>query len=193
MCVMCCIFWFGPHCAPYHIRCLLMHTGALYLTSEEHQPITACRLLHMYGIAAFLATFSLTLLSITVSHVTRHKWTLCDVTGYENMLVHLYSDLLLLARLSPLLHQVLVVKARRIYWRVVTSSGYLGSQQRASFRVMDRRMLLYPLIFFLCWGPGLFLHPNLAQEVSDVMKGLFGSETVSMLFPQRWVWLFFGW
>lgn len=94
---------------------------------------------------------------------------------------------------SPLLHQVLVVKARRIYWRVVTSSGYLGSQQRASFRVMDRRMLLYPLIFVLCWGPGLFLHPNPAQEVSDVMKGLFVSETVSVLFPQRWVWLFFGW
>lgn len=76
-----------------------MHTGALYLTSEEHQPITACRLLHTYGIAAFLATFSLTLLSITVSHVMRHKWTLCDVTGYENMLVHPYSDLLLLPRL----------------------------------------------------------------------------------------------
>lgn len=59
---------------------------------------------------------------------------------------------------SPLLHQVLVVKARHIYRRAVTSNGYLGSQQRASFRVMDRRMLLYPLVFILCWGPGLVLH-----------------------------------
>jgi len=56
--------------------------------------------------------------------------------------------------------QVLVVKARRIYRRVVTSYGYLGNEQRALFRVMDRRMLLYPLIFVLCWGPGLSLGPD---------------------------------
>ncbi|XP_023256846.1 transmembrane protein 116-like, partial [Seriola lalandi dorsalis] len=56
-----------------------------------------------------------------------------------------------------LLHQVFVVKARRIYRRVVTSNGYLGNQQRTSFRVMDRRMLLYPLVFILCWGPAVGL------------------------------------
>ncbi|XP_041798936.1 transmembrane protein 116 [Chelmon rostratus] len=100
---------------PY--RCLLMHTGALFLTPEQQQPIRACSLLHTYRIAVFLATFVLTLISITV----------------------------------------LVVKARRIYRRVVTSNGYLGNQQRASFRVMDRRMLLYPLIFVLCWGPAVSL------------------------------------
>lgn len=54
---------------------------------------------------------------------------------------------------------MLVVKSRRIYRRVVTSSGYLGNEQRASFRLMDRRMLLYPLVFVLCWGPGLSLRP----------------------------------
>lgn len=64
------LFGFGPHCAPYRTRCLLLHTGALYRTSEEHDPIAACRQLHMYGIAIFLATFVVTLLSITVSHVT---------------------------------------------------------------------------------------------------------------------------
>ncbi|GLD56675.1 transmembrane protein 116-like protein [Lates japonicus] len=53
--------------------------------------------------------------------------------------------------------QVFVVKARRIYRRVVTSNGYLGNQQRTSFRVMDRRMLLYPLVFILCWGPAVGL------------------------------------
>nr|XP_046254576.1 transmembrane protein 116 [Scatophagus argus] len=100
---------------PY--RCLLMHTGALYLTSGQHKPIRACRLLQTYGLAIFLATFILTLVSITV----------------------------------------LVVKARHIYRRVVTSGGYLGNQQRASFRVMGRRMLLYPLIFVLCWGPAVGL------------------------------------
>ncbi|KAI3360879.1 hypothetical protein L3Q82_012898, partial [Scortum barcoo] len=100
---------------PY--RCLLINTGAMYLTSEHQQPIRVCRLLHAYRLATFLATFFLTLLSIIV----------------------------------------LVVKARHIYRRVVTSNGYLGNQQRASFRMMDRRMLLYPLIFVLCWGPAVSL------------------------------------
>uniref|UniRef100_A0A3Q0SD16 Transmembrane protein 116 n=1 Tax=Amphilophus citrinellus TaxID=61819 RepID=A0A3Q0SD16_AMPCI len=50
---------------------------------------------------------------------------------------------------------VLVVKARCIYRRIVTSNGYLGSEQRASFSEMDRRMVLYPSIFVFCWGPGL--------------------------------------
>lgn len=59
---------------------------------------------------------------------------------------------------SPL-HQVFMGKARRIYRRVVTSNGYLGNQQRASFRALDSRMLLYPLVFVVCWGPGVFLCP----------------------------------
>lgn len=117
---------------PY--RCLLMHTGALFLKSEHHQPIRDCRLLHTYRIIIFLAAFVLTLLSIVV----------------------------------------LVVKARRIYRRVVTSHGYLGNQQRATFRVMDRRMLLYPLIFVFCWGPAVGLaflqvvKPTAGQGVAGV-------------------------
>ncbi|XP_008289968.1 transmembrane protein 116 [Stegastes partitus] len=100
---------------PY--RCLLMHTGALYLNSEPRPMMRPCSLLRSYRISVFLVTFLLTLLSITV----------------------------------------LVVKARHIYRRVVTSNGYLGNQQRTSFRVMDQRMVLYPLIFVLCWGPAVTL------------------------------------
>ncbi|KAM7382820.1 hypothetical protein PAMP_002527 [Pampus punctatissimus] len=101
---------------PY--RCLLMHTGALYLTSEHQQPISrVCSLLHTYSISVFLTTFFLTLIGI----------------------------------------MVLMGKARHIYRRVVTSNGYLGNQQRATFRVLDRRMLLYPMIFVLCWGPAVGL------------------------------------
>ncbi|KAM4580988.1 transmembrane protein 116 [Odontesthes bonariensis] len=100
---------------PY--RCLLMHTGALYLSPGRRQLSRTCSLLHTYHTVVFLTAFLLTLLSVTV----------------------------------------LVVKARRIYRRVVTSYGYLGNEQRALFRVMDRRMLLYPLIFVLCWGPAAAL------------------------------------
>ncbi|CAB1422799.1 unnamed protein product [Pleuronectes platessa] len=110
---------------PY--RCLLMDTGALYLTSELQQPIRACRLLHTYAIAVFLITFVLTLLIITV----------------------------------------VMVKARRLYRRVVASSGYLGNEQRTSFRVMDRRTLLHPLVFVLCWGPGLSPTINWAAGGGD--------------------------
>nr|XP_020473014.1 transmembrane protein 116 [Monopterus albus] len=100
---------------PY--RCLLMHTGALYLTLEQQQPIKVCSLLHAYSITIFLATFIVTLISITV----------------------------------------LVANARGIYRRAVVSNGYLGNQQQASFQVMNRRMLLYPSVFVLCWGPAVSL------------------------------------
>lgn len=44
-----------------------MHTGALYLTPQDQQPVADCKRLHTYGIAIFLATFLFTLLGITVS------------------------------------------------------------------------------------------------------------------------------
>ncbi|KAF7644081.1 hypothetical protein LDENG_00228120 [Lucifuga dentata] len=116
--------------APY--RCLLMHTGALYLNTHHQQPIRACRLLHTYRIAVFLTTFILTLTGI----------------------------------------MVLMGKARRIHRRVVTSHGYLGDQQRASFRLVDRRMILYPTVFVFCWGPAAclaalrFVEPSACQGVA---------------------------
>ncbi|XP_006805684.1 transmembrane protein 116 [Neolamprologus brichardi] len=100
---------------PY--RCLMMHTGALFLMSGEQPMSRSCLYLHTYHITVFLITVLVTLLSITV----------------------------------------LVVKARCIYRRIVTSNGYLGSEQRASFGVMDRRMVLYPLVFVFCWGPAVIL------------------------------------
>ncbi|XP_029307842.1 transmembrane protein 116 [Cottoperca gobio] len=136
-------------------RCLLMHT--LYVTSEQQQPIRACSLLHTYRTAVFLATFLLTLVSITV----------------------------------------LVVRARRIYRRVVTSNGYLGNQQRASFRVMDRRMLLYPLIFVLCWGPAAALaflrlvEPSAGQGVAGV--ALYISQALTSTSQGFLICLVYGW
>ncbi|KAM9852013.1 transmembrane protein 116 [Aulostomus maculatus] len=100
---------------PY--RCLLMHTGPLYLGSQRPQPIRVCHLLKSYRVTIFLATFLITLTGILV----------------------------------------LMGKTRQLYWRVVTSNGYLGNQQRASFRMLDSRMILYPMIFILCWGPAVSL------------------------------------
>ncbi|KAJ8380306.1 hypothetical protein SKAU_G00010840 [Synaphobranchus kaupii] len=64
---------------------------------------------------------------------------------------------------------VLMGKARALYKRCVTSSGFLGGRQWAVLRVLERRMLLYPSAFFFCWGPAIFLaaislfHPQLVQ------------------------------
>lgn len=117
-----------------------MHTGALYLTPQNQPGLPACRLLHTYSLTVFLAMFVLTLLGIVVSHVT---WKQKNDVGTPAK-----------PRLLLLHPQVLMVSARQIYRRTVTSCGYLGSQQRVTFRLMDRRMLLYPLVFFCCWGPG---------------------------------------
>uniref|UniRef100_A0A667Y180 Transmembrane protein 116 n=1 Tax=Myripristis murdjan TaxID=586833 RepID=A0A667Y180_9TELE len=118
---------------PY--RCLLMQTGALFLTPEQQQQQQgACRLLYNYRIAVFLTTFLITLMGI-----------------------------------------VLMGKARRIYRRVVTSAGYLGDRQWASFRVVDRRMLLYPSVFIFCWGPAVYLaaarlfRPTAARGLASVV------------------------
>ncbi|KAK1895222.1 Transmembrane protein 116 [Dissostichus eleginoides] len=139
---------------PY--RCLLMHTGALFLTSEQ-QPIRACRLLHTYRSVLFLASFLLTLLSIIV----------------------------------------LVRKSRRLYRRVVTSAGYLGNQQRACVHLMERRMLLFPLVFLLCWGPAVCLvcvrmvSPAAGQGVVGVV--LYVSEALSSPSQGFLNCLLYGW
>lgn len=85
--------------APYQTRCLLLDTGALYLTSEHEQPIPTCRLLHTYGIAVFLATFILTLLSITVSLRDGGLFTEA-VRTTEQTGASLYANLLSRARCS---------------------------------------------------------------------------------------------
>lgn len=120
-----------------------MHTGALFLMSDEQPMSQSCLYLHTYHITVFLITVLVTLLSITVSLRSSHGRVLFYQTSNGG-------------DLSPRPPQVLVVKARCIYRRIVTSNGYLGSEQRASFSVMDRRMVLYPLVFVFCWGPGLF-------------------------------------
>ncbi|KAJ4919188.1 hypothetical protein JOQ06_026165 [Pogonophryne albipinna] len=139
---------------PY--RCLLMHTGALFLTSEP-QPIRACHLLHAYRSTLFLVSFLLTLLSITA----------------------------------------LVVKSLRLYRRVVTSAGYLGNQQRACVHLMERRMLLFPLVFLLCWGPAVCLvclrmvSPAASQGVVGVV--LYVSEAFSSPSQGFLNCLLYGW
>ncbi|XP_014006387.2 transmembrane protein 116 isoform X1 [Salmo salar] len=118
---------------PY--KCLLMHTEALFMSTDlsKMEVDSACRLVHMYSIAVFLAAFLLTFVGIVV----------------------------------------LMGKARTVYRRCVSSSGFLGDRQWASLRVLDRHMLLYPSVFFFCWGPAVFLAAMILYNPKSV-EGVVG-------------------
>nr|XP_015221645.1 PREDICTED: transmembrane protein 116 [Lepisosteus oculatus]XP_015221646.1 PREDICTED: transmembrane protein 116 [Lepisosteus oculatus] len=77
---------------------------------------------------------------------------LCRVMHYYSIGVFLLAFLLALTGIV-----VLMVKARSLYKRFVNSSGFLGDQQWANISVLERRVVLYPAAFFLCWGPAVLL------------------------------------
>ncbi|XP_056314811.1 transmembrane protein 116 [Danio aesculapii] len=49
---------------PY--RCLLMHTGAVYLTSSASPELTACSIIQQYCMAIFLGTFLITIVGMSI-------------------------------------------------------------------------------------------------------------------------------
>lgn len=51
----------------------MMHTGALFLVSDEQPMSRSCLYLHTYHITVFLITVLVTLLSITVSSRSSHR------------------------------------------------------------------------------------------------------------------------
>ncbi|KAI5613297.1 transmembrane protein 116, partial [Silurus asotus] len=116
---------------PY--RCLLLHTGSLYLTSQESEMLMACKIVSDYTIAIFLITFFFTLIGIVV----------------------------------------LMVKARSVYKRCVTSHGFFADRQRTTLRLLEKRMVLYPSAFFFCWGPAIFLATILLFK-PEVVEGKVG-------------------
>ncbi|XP_061838646.1 transmembrane protein 116-like isoform X2 [Nerophis lumbriciformis] len=75
------------------------------------------------------------------------------------LVLRIYSGAIFLAAFFLTLVGMMMImgKARHVYRRVVMSYGYLGNQQRASFRSLDFRMLAFPLVFALCWGPAACL------------------------------------
>ncbi|XP_024265319.1 transmembrane protein 116 isoform X6 [Oncorhynchus tshawytscha] len=144
---------------PY--KCLLMHTEALFMSTDlsKMEVDSACRLGHMYSIAVFLAVFLLTFVGIVVSQPI--PWLPAYSYFIQTLASHVFC-----------LHQVLMGKARTVYRRCVSSSGFLGDRQWASLRVLDRHMLLYPSVFFFCWGP-VFLAAMILYNPKSV-EGVVG-------------------
>uniref|UniRef100_A0A8B9VFL0 Transmembrane protein 116 n=1 Tax=Anas zonorhyncha TaxID=75864 RepID=A0A8B9VFL0_9AVES len=52
---------------------------------------------------------------------------------------------------------VVLVRARGLYKRFVNSTGFLGDQQWAMIKVVEQRVVFYPIAFFCCWAPAVLL------------------------------------
>ncbi|XP_025916144.1 transmembrane protein 116 isoform X3 [Apteryx rowi] len=52
---------------------------------------------------------------------------------------------------------VILVQARGLYKRFVNSTGFLGDQQWAMIKMVEQRVVFYPIAFFCCWGPAVLL------------------------------------
>ncbi|KAF7240829.1 hypothetical protein EYD10_12707 [Varanus komodoensis] len=52
---------------------------------------------------------------------------------------------------------VLLIRARALYKRFVSATGYVGDRQWAMIRMVEQGVVLYPTVFFCCWGPASVL------------------------------------
>ncbi|XP_032085909.1 transmembrane protein 116 isoform X1 [Thamnophis elegans] len=59
--------------------------------------------------------------------------------------------------LSFLAILTLLIRARMLYKRFVNSMGYVGDQQWEMLKVVEQAVVLYPVVFFCCWGPAFIL------------------------------------
>ncbi|KAL8180068.1 UNVERIFIED_CONTAM: hypothetical protein K2H54_005143 [Gekko kuhli] len=94
------------------------------------------------------------LLMHTETHLypTSDQQFTCTVVYYYGIGVFL---LFCLASFIAIL--VLLLQARALYKRSVNSTGYLGDQQWAMIKMVEQRVVLYPIVFFCCWGPAFIL------------------------------------
>ncbi|NWV24529.1 TM116 protein, partial [Origma solitaria] len=52
---------------------------------------------------------------------------------------------------------VILSQARGLYKRFVNSTGFLGDQQWAMIKMVEQRVVFYPVVFFCCWAPAVLL------------------------------------
>uniref|UniRef100_A0A8C7EAW1 Transmembrane protein 116 n=1 Tax=Nothoprocta perdicaria TaxID=30464 RepID=A0A8C7EAW1_NOTPE len=78
--------------------------------------------------------------------------SVCHVMYYYGIGVFLVSFLISFTAIL-----VILVQARGLYKRFVNSTGFLGDQQWAMIKVVEQRVVFYPIAFFCCWGPAVLL------------------------------------
>ncbi|NWI99239.1 TM116 protein, partial [Crypturellus undulatus] len=78
--------------------------------------------------------------------------SVCQVVYYYGIGVFLVCFLISFVAIL-----VILVQARGLYKRFVNSTGFLGDQQWAMIKVVEQRVVFYPIAFFCCWGPAVLL------------------------------------
>uniref|UniRef100_A0A8D0GYW9 Transmembrane protein 116 n=1 Tax=Sphenodon punctatus TaxID=8508 RepID=A0A8D0GYW9_SPHPU len=84
-------------------------------------------------------------------HTDQHQ--VPDVS--ECSVIYLYAIGVFL--ISFLICFVLLIRARVLYKRFLNSTGYMGDQQWAMVKMVEQRVVFYPVAFFCCWGPAVLL------------------------------------
>uniref|UniRef100_A0A3B3BHR7 Si:ch211-157p22.10 n=1 Tax=Oryzias melastigma TaxID=30732 RepID=A0A3B3BHR7_ORYME len=75
-------------------------------------------------------------------------------------LLHTYRMVVFLVTFLLTLSSIIVsflMSSRHFHVRAMASNGIVGPEQRAALRVLDQRVVLYPLVFVLCWGSAVAL------------------------------------
>ncbi|NWR91387.1 TM116 protein, partial [Furnarius figulus] len=78
--------------------------------------------------------------------------SVCRAVHFYGIGVFLVSFLLSFVAILVILSQ-----ARGLYKRFVTSTGFLGDQQWAMIKMVEQRVVFYPVVFFCCWAPAVLL------------------------------------
>ncbi|KFP53912.1 Transmembrane protein 116, partial [Cathartes aura] len=78
--------------------------------------------------------------------------SVCRVMHFYGIGVFLISFLISFIAILVILSQ-----ARGLYKRFVNSTGFLGDQQWAMIKMVEQRVVFYPIAFFCCWAPAVLL------------------------------------
>ncbi|KFP33844.1 Transmembrane protein 116, partial [Colius striatus] len=78
--------------------------------------------------------------------------SVCRVMHFYGIGVFLISFLISFVAILVILSQ-----ARGLYKRFVNSTGFLGDQQWAMIKMVEQRVVFYPVAFFCCWAPAVLL------------------------------------
>uniref|UniRef100_A0A8C8RU38 Transmembrane protein 116 n=1 Tax=Pelusios castaneus TaxID=367368 RepID=A0A8C8RU38_9SAUR len=78
--------------------------------------------------------------------------SVCSVIYFYGIGVFLISFLISFVAIMALL-----IQARALYKRFINSTGFLGDQQWAMIKMVEQRVVFYPIAFFCCWGPAVLL------------------------------------
>uniref|UniRef100_K7F6H6 Transmembrane protein 116 n=1 Tax=Pelodiscus sinensis TaxID=13735 RepID=K7F6H6_PELSI len=90
--------------------------------------------------------------AMLIGQLQNHCGSVCFVMYFYGIGVFLIAFLI-----SFIAIMVLLIKARALYKRFINSTGFLGDQQWAMIKIVEQRVVFYPIAFFCCWGPAVIL------------------------------------